>query len=313
VAFGSLKGGVGKSTLALCAAELLRTGTGLLSTRWPVVILDADVAGTEIHWVWNEECGFDPKERKSLYRVTSSLLELLDARPDNDDVLEALTNVAAEIVADTGTRRGVVVPTFPVGTEMTLASLEWKGVLELTGAYVTQSLTRIIGAVRRTGCAVVVDLPAFDVGFAHQAADAIKRVNGALFLVTDCDIRSLRSTQHHLEAKLASPEDNVTMWQHVVVNRAPDHGWRDQFSARLAEVTSWGNSSETEISITPITAGIDPRPIVAQSFPRITEATGLRGTPKELMDAVQFYIARKSKFLDDSDCRRLRGEPEKRK
>jgi len=317
VAFASLKGGVGKTTMSLCVAELLRRwppkparGADPATpppTTWPVVVIDADVAGTELYWVWNERCGY--ANGVPLYQVSESLIDLLEERADQADVYSRLVD-RAQVLAQDSTPRGLIVPTFTPGTEMLPSSLEWKQILELTGTYVTQVLVRIINALRNTGCAVVVDLPAFDVGFAHYAADAVRAVKGQVFMVTDCDVRSLRSTQHFLSARLAAPEEHRTVWCNVVVNRAPDRSWRDQFPSRLAEVAAWGNPSGTGAD-TPALTSEFIRPVVAEGAPRITEATGLRGSSRKLFEAVSFYVEPKAQqYLDDGDRRRLRGDQE---
>ena len=317
VAFASLKGGVGKTTMSLCVAELLRRwpprpvkGTDPATpppATWPVVLIDADVAGTELYWVWNEACGSE--NGAPLYQVSESLIDLLEERADHADVFSRLVDKAQALAQDPSPR-GLIVPTFTPGTEMFPASLEWKQILELTGTYVTRVLVRIIEALRNTGCAVVVDLPAFDVGFARKAADAVREVKGQVFIVTDCDVRSLRSTQQFLSADLAGPEDHLMVWCNVVVNRASDRSWRDQFPSRLAEVAQWGTSSGTGAD-TPALPTEFIRPVVAESAPPITTATDLSGNPRKLFEAISVYVEPKAqRYLDDRDRRRLRGDAE---
>ncbi len=304
VAFASLKGGVGKTTMSLCAAELLRRwppkgqpGKPAPPT-WPVVLIDADVAGTELIWVWNKDCATE--DGAPAYRSTVSLIEILEERADVADKSDRLVQDAKALSGDR-TPRGLVVPTFVPGTEMLPATLEWKQVLELTGTYVTRVLVRLIDALRNTGCAVVVDLPAFDVGFARYAALAVRELKGHVFVVTDCDIRSLRSTQHHQAANLTAPEAHAEIWRNVVVNRAPDATWRVDFGARLADAIAWGG-----LPTTPIGTGA-VRPVIAVKHDPVTAATSLGGSARELFESITSYVQPSPRqLLDDSDRRRLR-------
>ena len=317
IAFASLKGGVGKTTMSLCAAELLRSWqprtvkrAGLATpppTKWPVVLIDADVAGTELHWVWNQHCG--SQDGRPLYEISASLIDLLEERADRTEVFSRLMK-DAEALARDPVPRGLIVPTFTPGTEMRLPSLEWKQILELTGTFVRQVMIRVIEALRDTGCAVVVDLPAFDVGFAHHAAEAVRKIKGQVFLVTDCDMRSLRSTEQWLGAYLQPSEEKDTIWRDVVVNRAPDRSWRDQFPDRLAEVAHWGDQRSDDAAASRFTADFI-RPVVALGAPHITKSTTLRGSSRELFEAISSYIvSRDELYLDDRGRRRLRGDAE---
>lgn len=291
VAFGSLKGGVGKTTLSLCTAELLRTA----SPRWPVVVVDADVAGTELHWVWNEHS--DVKGGRSTYEVTCSLVDLIQERPDCDDTLDAVRKQAGAIAADNSVdRRGLVVPTFAPGSEDGPSALEWKKVLETSSVYVTRNLARVLRALRKCQVAVVVDLPAFDVGFAHYARRAVLDAGGTAYLVSDCDSRTLRATADYLEVNAGGS------WRHVVVNGVDDaRKPLSDFEAMLQRARGVKQPLNSHF-VQP------PGPVLVGNAGGVRDATNADrdNDDTELFNAISALL--KSARLSKDASQRLRGE-----
>ncbi|MBL8622463.1 MAG: hypothetical protein JNK64_14215 [Myxococcales bacterium] len=295
LAFGSLKGGVGKTTTSLCAAELLRT----VAPRWPVVVVDADVAGTELDWVWNESS--HSTRGRATYQVSGSLVELLEERPDShrDGPLDALKSIATDLANDKDPeRRGLVVPTFAQGTEGTIEALEWKRVLETSSAYVRRNLARVLRALRECQVAIVVDLPAFDVGFAHFARQAVEDAKGTFYWVTDCDIRTLRATISYLGVHAATLGDD--RWQHVVVNGVDDAREPSSFWRMVSRATN--------LRIPPTPSKPQAGPVLVARADSIRNATNADrdNEDTELFNAIEALI--KGASLSRDAPRRLRGE-----
>lgn len=213
----SLKGGVGKTTMALIACEVRRLGVGAVP-KGPVVLIDADVAGTEVHWVLTE----------SRYPVSKvALIDVLTAAPDDLGPISRLVAAARRLKAG----EVLLVPTFASGAERRRETLVWKQVLERSGPYARQRLRELLsqlcGRSGATALSVVVDLPAFDVGFASEARGAIEDLSkhddhaatarSRVRLVSDFDRRSLKEVLFYL-LNSGRAMKNPNFWFGVCVN-----------------------------------------------------------------------------------------------
>ncbi len=259
--------------MALCAAEVRRTG---LVAGAPIVVLDADVAGTEVHWVW---------DRKEYAIAETALIDVVAARPDDRGPLQSLCAQVAALKAD----HGLVIPSFRSGAENDRGTILWKRVIERTGPYVRQRFEELLIALARAASrpAVVVDLPAFDVGFAQHAREVIEglgprtekdtagQVVGKVRLVTDYDRRSVREVWAHLRASGRKGRD---MWRGVCLNEvrgagAPKTLVDEDLVQRvrgvlLHEVVSLSGAQVAW-------RGADPLPILCPSRGALRRATGL--------------------------------------
>lgn len=222
VGFASLKGGVGKTTLALVACEVRRKGLGGVSPS-PVVLIDADVAGTEVHWVLDE---------RRYVRSSVPLIDILKAAPDDDRSEQRLVEEVRALRAS----QVLVVTTFANLSERRPETLIWKQVLERSGLYARQRLRTLLARLCRTEVnvrgrpSIVVDLPAFDVGFATEGRAAIgdlsdKRLAGGAIdarvrLVSDFDRRSIREVWAHLLNRPRTAKAPRRFWLGVCVNEA---------------------------------------------------------------------------------------------
>jgi hypothetical protein len=180
--FGSLKGGVGKTTLSMLAVE------ALIAERRSVVLIDADTVGTEASEVLGKD---SPYLRSSI-----SLIDIFHRVPDHESVRLWLERELQAALAlpdpKRASARRVLLPTF--GEKMPERERSpWREVLERSGLYVQQRFRDLVSVCRSAGFDVVVDLPAFDVGLANEARKALAE-QGTMFFVTDIDVRSINAT-----------------------------------------------------------------------------------------------------------------------
>ena len=87
--------------------------------------------------------------------------------------------------------------------------------LERSGLFVQRRLRDLVGICRNAGFDVVVDLPAFDVGLAKEAREALAE-EGTMFFVTDVDVRSFNATLTHFKMLGGGPKLGIA------INRIPD-------------------------------------------------------------------------------------------
>ena len=212
IAFGSWKGGVGKTTIALTAAHMLaRAGR-------PVLLVDADLAGTEV-------ADLVPSPPRD---TIGSLADALTYLP----MLGAARPVAgAKAVAPTfeaWTRDSVVKPVkafkatdetfaFPIMPSFpTSWSEEGRSALreaaERGGPFVGDRFQRLLQGLVDNKVNVVVDGPAFDVGFALLVHAAVRACKGEVLHVIGPDIRDILPVLLRFKKELLQPE-------HVVANR----------------------------------------------------------------------------------------------
>lgn len=209
--FGSLKGGVGKTTLSMLAAE------ALVAEARPVVLIDADTVGTEA----SEFIG----TKSSPYTLSSvSLIDVFGRVPDHESVTLWLEQNLGPVLARLrkSGRKRLLVPTF--GEMKERDRPPWREVLERSGLYVQRRLRDLIRVCREAGFDVVVDLPAFDVGLAKEARQALAS-EGIMFFVTDVDARSINATLFHLrildEDKKKHDENKADPQPATSATRAP--------------------------------------------------------------------------------------------
>lgn len=278
VAFGSLKGGVGKTTAALCAAELLRNPVAwpksVLGTPYPVVFVDADVVGTEVALIW-----------KAYTEASSSVQQIVADHPEGkvlDAFLESLPDPATA-------GQGFLVPSFDQGTSGN-ERRAWANVFERTATVVIRERLRdLIMRVRDRGYAVVIDLPAFDVGFADHARDAVLRTKDRpddrvrVFTVTDNDIRSAFAVS-----------GGTADWSDVVINRCqPGFAARNYFDA----LTTALRQPALTTDVSGVVVMFDTRKLLEAST--VPSSTSLAAAMTDLSEVIP----------DVQHARRLRGEP----
>ena len=222
VALTSQKGGVGKTTVSLLvAAAAGRAIRGVPSDADPefrgvgarfkkegirhVLYIDADIAGTEVAWL------ADAEFKKGSLGTKGSLVDALRYSPvlPNEDLpsgqtlpewvwKELLVHMpsASQAHEGTGTFPFAVMTTF--GYDMSLdrgRRNQIARVLEEGGALIQYRLRELLRAL---ACApdgkasfVVMDCPAFDVGFAQVCREAIQSEQGRVLGVVTPDIRDL--------------------------------------------------------------------------------------------------------------------------
>lgn len=178
-----------------------------------VVLIDADIVGTEASEVLKATAKSD------LFICETSVVDVLDRVPDAESVIRWLeSGVASDLAAmvAAGTYRRFLIRSFPEGFKEP-ERRGWRDVLEKSGLYVQRRMRDLVRALREKGLDVVVDLPAFDVGFAKEVRAAIAaEPSSRVFFVTDVDIRSITATIEHFKDPGHVPKEP---W--LVINRVP--------------------------------------------------------------------------------------------
>jgi hypothetical protein len=216
--FGSLKGGVGKTTLSLLAVEaLLQRRDKLIESKQPapvgVILIDADIVGTEASDVAGNEY-------VSLASPLPSLIDIIGRVPDSASVYAWLEAEIAQVVVqlNASDKPRALISSFARG-EVESKRRVWREILEHSGLYIQRRMRDLVSVCRHAGLDVVVDLPAFDVGFAHQVRTGLAPEKPAVFFVTDCDVRSIRATLTHQKLTY---HGGAELSSGIVVNRIPD-------------------------------------------------------------------------------------------
>src|SRR5262249_7426481 len=129
LAFGSLKGGVGKTTLSLIAVEALvaHRAARPKGTWRGVVLIDADIVGTEASDVVGTE--YEPHD-ESLAQIIGRVPNVRSVYAHLDDSIRRLAKKH---------RERYLIRSFPSG-ELEPIQREWREVLEHSGLYVRRRI-----------------------------------------------------------------------------------------------------------------------------------------------------------------------------
>ncbi len=202
-----------------------------------VILIDADIVGTEASGVLLPDI---TKQSSSLAVTGVSLIDVFDRVPDSRSVIRWIEDeIEADLERVPGCRRFIM---RSFSAHELPDQRVWRDVLEKSGLYVQRRMRDLVSAWRAKGFDVVVDLPAFDVGFVKEARAALElEPECKIFFVTDADVRSIDATtaylkeleQERIKRKARDPDDK-TPEPILVINRVPPN-----MRANLHDLPNW--------------------------------------------------------------------------